>query len=71
MATPETQSQQAQKQSNDRNIRAAAQRIVDELTKMLGNCDFFTTNLTVTVQGGIVRTAKVSSEECINFHAQK
>ncbi len=61
--------QTEQKQSNAQNVKVAAQRIADEVMEMLKTCDFFTSTLTITAQGGVVRTAKVSSEECINFHA--
>jgi len=61
---------QDKERSNVEHVKTAAQQIVDEVLNQLKRSDFFSTSLTVTVQNGIVRTAKIGTETCTNFVAQ-
>lgn len=57
-------------QSNVENVKQAANQIVEEVLGQLKRSDFFSTSLTVTVQNGVVRTAKIGTETCTNFVTQ-
>lgn len=57
-------------QSNAENVKQAAATIVSEVLDQLKRNDFFSTSLTITVQNGIVRTAKIGTETCTNFVTQ-
>jgi predicted nucleic acid-binding protein len=53
--------------SNAENVKSAAQQVIEEVLSQLKRSDFFSTSLVITVQNGIVRTAKVGTEVCTNF----
>jgi len=57
-------------QSNVEHVKQAAQSIINEVTDQLKRNEFFSTSLTITVQNGIVRTAKIGTETCTNFVTQ-
>jgi len=53
--------------SNAESVKEAAKQITEEVLNQLKRSDFFSASLIITVQNGVVRTAKIGTEVCTNF----
>lgn len=55
---------------NSQTIKKILREMEQRLQMELERSSFFSSNLTVTVQNGLIKTRKISIEDCEHFQAQ-